>query len=73
MPWVNYKAEALSVNSKAFIPEKRVLYVDLYVVSIVLPGLPDHADLTKSGFSHVGLSTHAHNNYYCAERFFSGL
>ncbi len=30
-----------------------------------LPGLPDHADLTKSRnwiFTHVGLSAHAHNN-----------
>ncbi len=72
MLWVNYKAEASSVNS--IMPEKRVLYVyvvtgvELLVVSIGLPGLPDHADLTKSRnwiFTHVGLSAHAHNNY-CA-------
>ncbi len=57
MPWVNYKAEALSVNSKANYSREKSS--DVYVVSIVSPGLPDHANLTKSRnwiFTHVRLS-----------------
>ncbi len=66
MPWVNYKAEALSVNSKAFYSREKSS-VCIRSKHCGLPGLPDHADLTKKQkFTHVGLSAHAHNNY-CTE------
>ncbi len=64
MPWVNCNSKA-SINKKS-IPEKRVVYVrgkHCGLPGFGFPGSMQTSQKEEIGFTHVGLSAHAHNNY----------